>query len=147
MRGAHAPARRAADPARLCEVEASGVGERTAEGYGQIRFNDPLLTSAPAEGIAIKGDPVADQTIPPALPANDAYACLLERELWKREIRHAALTIASSRARRQEALKWHVEHDKPPMGRLGGLRGKPPMSQLGGLPANSLGSARPKTPG
>jgi CRISPR-associated protein Csx10 len=37
------------DPSKLAQLEASGIGERTAEGYGQVRFNHPLLTQEPKD--------------------------------------------------------------------------------------------------
>ena len=31
------------NPDKITELEAKGIGDRCAEGYGQICFNDPLL--------------------------------------------------------------------------------------------------------
>ena len=33
-------------PEQLAEIEASGIGERRAEGYGRVCFNDPLLAGS-----------------------------------------------------------------------------------------------------
>jgi CRISPR-associated protein Csx10 len=118
------------EPARLREIEAAGIGERTAEGYGQIRFNDPLLVSAPRQQDETKGKTVKHQPKTSALPASDVYARLLEREVWKQEIRRTALQIAGNRTHRQDALKWDAKHDKPSMSQLGGLRGQ--LAQLRG---------------
>lgn len=122
------------EPVRLREIEASGVGERTAEGYGQLRFNDPLLSIPPTQWGNLEGAAVNDKTTcaaapPPTLEATHGeYARQLEREVWKQEIRRAALEIASKRLRRQDELKWDVTHDKPSMSQLGGLRGQ--LAQL-----------------
>ena len=43
------------DPAELAVVERTGLGERTAEGFGAIRFNPPELTS-PAPALAGAGE-------------------------------------------------------------------------------------------
>jgi CRISPR-associated protein Csx10 len=118
------------DPGCLREIEAEGVGERTAEGYGQIRFNDPLLCMPPSswgnlQGATLKGRTTAVATPAPELEATYAeYAHRLERVVWKQEIRRAALEIAANRTRRHESLKWDVTHDKPSMSQIGGLRGQ-----------------------
>ncbi len=118
------------DPVRLREIEATGIGERTAEGYGQIQFNDPLLCIPPARWGNIQDAALKDRTTNAATPAPELeatyaeYAHRLERVVWKQEIRRAALEIAANRTRRQEAIKWDVTHDKPSMSQLGGLRGK-----------------------
>lgn len=119
------------DISRLREIEASGVGERTAEGYGQVCFNDPLVATVPsakwrAEVVKPGDRPVGS---PEALDdENAAYARLLEAEAWKQFIRRAALAIAADHARRQDLLKWNVADNRPPMSQLGGLRSQ--ASQL-----------------
>lgn len=117
------------DQERLREIEAGGIGERTAEGYGQVRFNDPLLSNPPSRWGNLAGATVEDETTgaapaPELEAAHAEYAHRLEQVVWKQEIRRAALEIASNRTRRQESLKWDVTHDKPSMSQLGGLRGQ-----------------------
>jgi CRISPR-associated protein Csx10 len=100
-------------------------------GYGQIRFNHPLLMKMPTEWptstqVTESGSSREDTT---SIPANDpafAFARLLERECWKQEIRRACLAIASDRDRRQQLLGWRAVGDlgEPPMSQLGGLRGQ-----------------------
>lgn len=117
------------DPQRLAQLEASGIGERTAEGYGQVRFNHRLLTSLPKEwpNISQMTRENNTSTASKGLPEMDKdtvyFARLIERECWKREIRRACLAVAADGNRRQELLGWTAE----------GGQGKPPMSQLGGL--------------
>jgi CRISPR-associated protein Csx10 len=119
------------DSSQLHEIEASGVGERTAEGYGQVCFNDPLIARPPTSA---KGGEVVKLDKQPvshcgSLDADNlAYAQLLEAEVYKQLIRRSALAIAADPARRQGVLKWDVSHDRPPMSQLGGLRGQ--ISQL-----------------
>ncbi|MFO0878141.1 MAG: RAMP superfamily CRISPR-associated protein [Gemmataceae bacterium] len=119
------------DSSRLQEIEASGIGERTAEGYGQICINDPLLATPPT---LARGETLVKQQHQPAGPLTsldaDNLACahLLEAEVWKQGIRRAALGIAADRARRQDVLRWDVGSSRPPMSQLGGLRSQ--ISQL-----------------
>jgi CRISPR-associated protein Csx10 len=119
------------DSSQLHEIEASGVGERTAEGYGQVCFNDPLIARPTTSA---KGGEVVNQNNQHARPTAPldsdtlAHANLLEAVVWKQFIRRAALAIAADQAQRQGVLKWDVSHDRPPMSQLGGLRGQ--ISQL-----------------
>ncbi len=114
------------DPAQLSKLEIGGIGERTAEGFGQVRFNHPLVTQ-PFSQVAAKISPIQRQVStnsPPALltpqDAGYEYARLIERECWKQEIRRVCLAIAADKNRRQQLLRW--KEGKPPMSQLGGLR-------------------------
>lgn len=115
------------DDAKLAQLEASGVGERTAEGYGQLRFNHPLLTE-PLVRQADSGRPAGSEPVATGtktIASYDsafAFARLLERECWKQEIRRACLTIAQEK--RKELLGWDHKKGSPPMSQLGGLRGQ-----------------------
>lgn len=119
------------DASRLHEIEASGVGERTAEGYGQVCFNDPLIAGPPPP---VKGGEVVKQDTQAARPPesldadNLVYAHLLEAEVWKQFIRRAALTIASVGQKREATFRWRIVRDRTEQ-----ARSQPPMSQLGGL--------------
>ncbi len=119
------------DPTKLAQLEASGIGERTAEGYGQVRFNHPLLTE-PLVRQADSGRPAGSEpgttrtmTIASSDPAF-AFARLIERECWKQEIRRACLAFANSAQNRKNTLGWVArgEQGQPPMSQLGGLRGQ-----------------------
>ncbi|GBD36742.1 hypothetical protein HRbin36_01870 [bacterium HR36] len=116
-------------PEQLQQLEASGIGERTAEGFGQVRFNHPLLTQ-PFKDLTkdqkSAANPAQTNATPSKLSQQAAgfeFARLIERECWKQEIRRACLAIAADRRKREEFLGWEAE----------GGQGKPPMSQLGGL--------------
>ncbi|MBI5758595.1 MAG: hypothetical protein HZA46_08765, partial [Planctomycetales bacterium] len=109
---------------KLNKIEAEGIGERTSEGYGQVRFNNPLLLIAPNTLKPARN--VATSTTPPAVPLLEAeetyeYACRIEEEAWREEIRRAALTAAQVRQR--ELLGWDAQREQPPMSQIGGLRG------------------------
>jgi CRISPR-associated protein Csx10 len=122
----------AIDTAKLAQLEASGIGERTAEGYGQVRFNHPLLTQAPqdwpastrqdsnsTEQVGSEGTQAMDET-------SRSFARRIETECWKQEIRRACLALAADANKRKELLGWVAtgEQGKPPMSQLGGLRGQ-----------------------
>jgi CRISPR-associated protein Csx10 len=112
------------DPAKLAEIERTGIGDRIAEGYGQICFNDPLLTQAtsnlphspkPDEIANPKGDLLAN--------TNDPlwkYARIIEKAAWQDAIHRASLTVASSPDKRKQVLGIEGKH--PPMSQLGSLR-------------------------
>ncbi len=111
----------------LKQIEGSGIGERTAEGYGQLRFNDPLITGDPmklqqpksAENNKSKGDERV------RLSQNDPnykYAQQLEEVVWRDRIRRKALEVAHDEKRRQDVLHWSVDKDMPPTSQLGALR-------------------------
>ena len=119
------------DPQRLAEIELTGIGDRRGEGYGQVRFNDPLLTSL---------DRPLDRWTPcpidrwggvdeePIAVARDsagwAFAQVVEREAWRRQIRQAVQQLAASPVSRREVLGLDLEDDKPSMSQLGGLRAR-----------------------
>lgn len=117
------------NPVRLAEVEASGIGERTAEGYGQVRFNHPLLTIPPNEwpSAAATGNASGNAESPGDPPMDDAtrqFARLVEIECWKQEIRRTCLGLAAEVSKRRELLGWDHRKNAPPMSQLGGLRGQ-----------------------
>ncbi|MHB1557393.1 MAG: RAMP superfamily CRISPR-associated protein [Isosphaeraceae bacterium] len=111
------------DSALVREVLMSGIGERTAEGYGQVSFNDPLLLAGCVQADSSERPrPVFEQPdlLAPGIPAG--FARVVEREVWRAEIRRAALCLADDRDARENLLHWSFTEDKPPMSQLGGLR-------------------------
>jgi CRISPR-associated protein Csx10 len=108
----------------LASVEAAGIGERTAEGYGQICFNDPLIMGPPAvlkEPIQVAGDGPEILSAISSADATYQYACRIEEEVWRNAIRQAVLKVAQDKDRRRNLLGWY--ESKPSMSQLGGLRG------------------------
>jgi CRISPR-associated protein Csx10 len=122
----------AIDTAKLAQLEASGIGERTAEGYGQVRFNHPLLTQEPKHWPV----PNREQSNPKNRDGSKEtqkmdetslkFARLIETECWKQEIRRACLALAADAGQREALLGWVAKGDQgqPPMSQLGGLRGQ-----------------------
>ncbi|SDR23527.1 RAMP superfamily CRISPR-associated protein [Thermostaphylospora chromogena] len=84
------------DPAALAEVRAAGIGERRAEGFGQVEFDHELLT----EPVAAPKEPSEESshhdTKPapeePLTPGEDGHqsARIFERAAWRAEIHRAA---------------------------------------------------------
>jgi len=122
----------AIDAAKLRDVALAGIGERTAEGYGQVCFNDPLLVEHPntwkTPDRQLPKDPRPAEPAaepPPPIPAGQPgqlFVHAIEREVWRAEIRRAALRLAVSSDGRGELLRWSPDQDKPPMSQLGALR-------------------------
>jgi len=111
------------DPTKLAEIEASGIGERTAEGYGQVKFNHEVLTKNPKEWNISQLSVTLKEPVLVEISTNHKsylFACLLESECWKHKIRNACLTIANDKENRNNLLKW--KNHIPPMSQLGGLR-------------------------
>jgi CRISPR-associated protein Csx10 len=107
-------------PAALARVEADGVGERTAEGFGQVRFNDPLLVrpaSSWEKPNAPDKKPSRDASPLRSGDPAETFARAIEEEVWRREIRLTALGAAE---RRRDVLLW--QDTRPNMSQLGGLR-------------------------
>ncbi|GAB4142814.1 MAG: hypothetical protein Kow0040_31900 [Thermogutta sp.] len=118
------------DAAELDRLEASGIGERTAEGYGQLLFNPPILQEPRVPLTEAAANAGANSTAHDApVDSGDpvfAFARMIERECWKQEIRRACLDLADSASKRRETLGWEAkgEQGRPPMSQLGGLRGQ-----------------------
>ncbi|WP_072619856.1 RAMP superfamily CRISPR-associated protein [Spirulina major] len=126
------------DSKKLAELEARGIGDRRAEGYGQICFNDPLLMaelkdktrSESPKKLEDKPDvdfkPIPyDVTISydeqPALPK---YARTIEIAAWREAIENKALALAANISDRERILGIKIDgkDSQPPMSQLGGLR-------------------------
>ncbi|GAA2162040.1 RAMP superfamily CRISPR-associated protein [Actinomadura napierensis] len=84
-------------PDALAAVELGGMGERRGEGFGQVRFNDPLLAGpVTSSGASVTGRPkVTDPG--DLLPGEDGHveARLIERAAWRAEIWRRAEQHAS----------------------------------------------------
>ena len=117
-------------PERLAELEARGIGDRRAEGYGQICFNDPLLMTALVG--KTRQEPTSPQLDPRFTPiaqghSSFEYARSIERAAWREMIQQKAFAIAADTAARERILgiKTTIEDNQP--------KSHPPMSQLGSL--------------
>src|SRR5207237_772867 len=111
-------------------VEASGIGERTAEGFGQVRFNDPLLTKPPGEWMADHFGPVGETAAAaePDEPAVDwsTTGRTSEEAAWRDSLRAADLEATATATQREAVFSWQDprknRNAKPNMSQLGGLR-------------------------
>jgi len=121
---------------KLVEIEAQGIGERRAEGYGQLCFNHPLLT----EEFTYKEEqpeqpPESNMSKPlnTSITDNEAYARQIETAAWREEMQRQALAIACRPDERERILGFTIEEEKsyPPMSQLGALRSV--ISQLQSL--------------
>ncbi|EKV02770.1 putative RAMP superfamily protein probably involved in DNA repair [Leptolyngbya sp. PCC 7375] len=88
------------DLEKLQALEISGFGERTAEGYGQLRFNPPLLTQTDLKlGSDSQYSQISISDEKPVLIKENtpgySYARLVETETWRELIRQAAGAIAA----------------------------------------------------
>ncbi|MGG6268871.1 RAMP superfamily CRISPR-associated protein [Leptolyngbya sp. AN03gr2] len=122
------------DEERLKQLELSGIGERRAEGYGQLCFNPPLLTQkieVPEKKENQESKEVVPAKLMDKLSEHDSvfdYAHLLETVAWREAIRRAALFLASTRDSREKILGIRMVNDETSQ-----PQGAPSMSQLGGL--------------
>jgi CRISPR-associated protein Csx10 len=121
------------NPELLTQIQLRGIGERRAEGYGQISFNDPIL-------IAKMPKPEQkDNPKPKDNPKNSNdyleddqdiidYAGIIEKAAWREIIHRASLFLASECTSRTQILGTKIENkeshpqSKPPMSQLGSLR-------------------------
>lgn len=106
----------------LARVEAAGIGERTAEGYGQVSFNDPLLAAPSVRLVQVSTGDVRPRTTAAIGIQDPAYdfAKAIEEQAWRALVNRAALAAGQ---RFEELLGWQSR----------GRTAKPTASQLGAL--------------
>jgi len=135
------------DPAKVCEVTERGLGERRAEGYGDVWINPPLLTPESQEvWVSLDGtEPETDGGDQDRPSLTDDTLCLakaIETEAWRRAIEQRAAEIVASEEWRQDALFWRASRQgettksSPNTSQLGTLR-----RLLRGLPETATHSA------
>ncbi len=107
------------DPRTLARVQANGLGERRGEGYGELRFNTPLLANPDVICRALNLDrPVAEAT-------GNATVTDFSRAVQRRAARLAIRRKAAERAHSfRRDLGW-----------TSGASSLPPNTQLGALRA------------
>jgi len=118
---------------RLQEVETSGIGERRAEGYGQVGLNTQLL-SQPLGDWSVYEQRKPDLAVNAAQSADEltederAYARRIEMAAWREALQRVVLGLAASPEERRRLLgiEWQVSGN-------GVAQSAPPMSQLGSL--------------
>lgn len=123
------------DATKLADLAIKGIGERRAEGYGQLWINPSLLlkpTSTLERAMETKEPESVNH--PTLLDKTDLayrYARTVEKEAWRDAIRRACLHLASTEKTRKDILGFEIER-----GEKEGTNcklSKPPISQLGAL--------------
>jgi CRISPR-associated protein Csx10 len=120
---------------KLADIEMSGIGERTAEGYGQICFNDPLLTEPGLKKCKkLEKDSAynSDNLSKRKLSEKDTdfnYARIIEKIAWQDTIHKAALFLANDKDSRYNILGIKLETEEGKQEKIS----KPSMSQMGSL--------------
>ncbi len=113
-------------PGALAAVSRAGIGERVAEGCGQISIDDPLLRGQLRGRQRELGE--RDVTDAPAAelldPHSEAgrYARVIEREGWRLLLRRRALVLGADPEFRTRELGWQAGGDQPPTTQLNALR-------------------------
>jgi len=110
-------------PGRLAEVATSGLGERRAEGYGQMCFNDPLVTAPLSSCHRTLPGLKEPHEVPAPIATDDlsfAYAHIIEQEAWRRAFQSQAQILADTSDFRQQCLG--ITSNKPSSSQLGGVR-------------------------
>ncbi len=113
------------DPVKLHALKIAGMGERTAEGYGQLGFNPELLTCpeiVPAKKSKTPPTPVSI-LLPDTAPKSERdYAQLIERETWREMIRKAAGAIAANPTQVESLKALSLNTSNLTRSKLGTLR-------------------------
>lgn len=117
------------DPHKLAELEACGIGDRCAEGYGQVSFNDPLLTTQ-LEGLEkpIGKTPERTERLDFTRIAESRnsfqYARTIELAAWREMIARKSARLAAEPKKRREILGIQISEgdSKPSMSQMGRLR-------------------------
>ena len=126
------------DDTKLQNLELSGIGERRGEGYGQVRFNPPLLMNP------INGWISSTKTKPPTNESNDSltklktqihnadklkeFISIIERSAWRDELARAVLKLADDEYQRKKIFGFEIEvkdskkNSIPSLSQIGGLR-------------------------
>ncbi|WP_204022201.1 RAMP superfamily CRISPR-associated protein [Sinosporangium siamense] len=94
-------------PAALAEVRKAGVGDRRAEGFGQVEFDHPLLLNPITTSSArATRKPIEKHTPALITPDEEGHtdARVFERAAWRTEIHRACESIAGDPRRRQDVI-------------------------------------------
>ncbi len=100
-----------------------GLGERRAEGFGEVRLNPPLLMQklSTLPRSEISPTPIVSKPITASLPTGtDEFVEILETAAWREDIRRAAFALSIDGGIRRQTFSWSA--DKPPNNQLGALR-------------------------
>ncbi|MDJ0597483.1 MAG: RAMP superfamily CRISPR-associated protein [Crocosphaera sp.] len=125
---------------KLQQLEVSGIGERTAEGYGQISFNHPLLVNEFPKRFEKQDHEKQQQKTQQTSSKSSSktnlikekgeksrifnYAAITETAALREDIYRQVTKMASQEKRREEVLGITIKdgESKPSMSQLGALR-------------------------
>lgn len=104
----------------LDQLQREGIGERRAEGYGEISFDDPLVVATLSGKPRAPDTPPEEPPLPTGLgePVHQRLAERLQQDAWSREIDRVAPFLWTGD--RQARLGWQTR--KPGNSQLGSLR-------------------------
>jgi CRISPR-associated protein Csx10 len=123
------------DPTKLVDLAIQGIGERRAEGYGQLWINPPLLMQPTSTLTRAKDTKESESgnhsTLVDKTDLAYQYARTVEREAWRDAIQRACLYLASNAKTRKDILGFEIT--QADNGTSDQKQSKPPMSQLGAL--------------
>lgn len=113
------------DENKLQTLMQHGLGERRAEGFGEVRFNPPLLMQELSKLPCLKLEDfsLAKQLDESELsiPENtENFVKILEIAAWRKDIRQTAMALSVETETRHKTFSWTLE--KPPNSQLGALR-------------------------
>lgn len=116
------------DTQKLQELAITGIGDRCTEGYGQISFNDPLLSASLGKLVAKTSASSTSATDKPTLlpdkhPMKN-YARTVETAAWREAIQNQALALGADPQKRKTVLGIQIAggESAPTMTQLGAFR-------------------------
>lgn len=103
----------------LRRLEQSGIGERRAEGYGQLCFNSKLLIGRDIHLTKEQSVPSPSESVP--MDAQQlAYAQIIQKAAWRQAIQRRSASLDA--LQRQKLIGVRVDQLKPSMSQLSNLR-------------------------
>jgi len=119
---------------QLVALQQEGLGNRRAEGFGELIINPPLLAHENILPLVVEEETRVLPTRAESWTDNDllSFAKQLARRAWRNEIQQRALAKAANLEFRQRTLHWNKEN--PSNSQLGALRSLlEPLKDLSGL--------------
>ncbi|MEL6354335.1 MAG: RAMP superfamily CRISPR-associated protein [Cyanobacteria bacterium J06627_28] len=119
---------------KLAELMVRGIGDRCAEGFGQIALDPPLLTTLPGHFRGVKSSMPDQSSVDASKPLSQQgsesdYARIIQEAAWRDAIHKAAQSLSASEQYRKDYLGFEISRDPE----SGQLSGRPTMSQIGSL--------------
>lgn len=108
----------------LKQIQREGIGERRAEGYGQIALNHPMLSLGTLTLETVSGGTPRSASSSPGVIVNQEndFLKVIELAAWRVWLANTVLIATDTAKKRKESFGFDVSGNKPPMSQLGGLR-------------------------